>query len=134
MTFAKRKNNKPENPAMAGIAAALDHLQITHYRNNTGAIMGAAGYPVKFGLCTGSSDYIAYMPVTITADMVGKKVAVFMAVEAKAPGKKATADQKKFLDSLTAAGGCGFVSHSYEETRDGIAAYKQKLKVSSEKL
>ncbi len=123
----KRINKKPENPAMDQIDACLNHLGITHYRNNTGAIMGAAGYPVKFGLCVGSSDYIGYMPIKITPEMVGKTVAVFLAVEAKAPGKKATKDQREFLDGVKAAGGCAFVSHSYEETKNGITGYKNIL-------
>jgi hypothetical protein len=39
--------------------------------------------PVKFGLHVGSADLVGWKSVTITPDMVGKRVAVFLSVETK---------------------------------------------------
>ena len=44
---------------------------------------------IKYGLCNGSSDLIGWTPITITPDMIGKKIAVFTAIEVK---KKTNAD------------------------------------------
>lgn len=47
--------------------------------------MGKAGIP----------DHIAAVPIRITPEMVGKRVAIFMSIEAKAPNKKHNASDKQ---------------------------------------
>lgn len=42
---------------------------------------------------------------TITADMVGRSVAIFTAIEVKASDGKATTEQKKFIDLVKKNGG-----------------------------
>lgn len=49
--------------------------------------MGIAGVP----------DYIACMPVVITPEMVGKKVGLFVAPEAKSPSKKSNVSPSQAL-------------------------------------
>jgi hypothetical protein len=58
----------------------------------------ADGRVIKFGLCPGSADLIGFKSVEITPDMVGKRVAIFYAVEQKKPGGKTSDGQKKWLD------------------------------------
>ena len=55
------------------------------WRNNTGRLRDERGQLVTFGLCPGSADLIGYRTVVVTPDMVGQRLAVFAAVEVKAP-------------------------------------------------
>lgn len=60
---------------------------------------------ISFGLTEGSSDLIGYTSVTITPDMVGRKVAIFTALEIKQPGRQATPLQRNFIHVVKDAGG-----------------------------
>lgn len=86
------------------------------FRNNTGALKDAAGRLVRYGLCPGSSDLIGLREVTITPDMVGQTVAIFTAIEVKDRGRP-TAEQQRFIDSITAAGGLAGVARSVDDAR-----------------
>ena len=84
---------------------------LVHFRNSVGALKDENGRMVQFGLGTGSPDLVGYKKVTVTPDMVGKDLAIFVGMEIKMPGKKPRADQKHWLDSLAASGGiAGFVT------------------------
>lgn len=85
------------------------------WRNNTGRLRDESGRLVTFGLCPGSADLIGYRTVTITPDMVGQTVAVFAAVEVKAPRGRPTPEQTAFLEHVTAAGGLAGIARSVEE-------------------
>lgn len=61
--------------------------------------------PLNAGLCEGSSDLIGWIPVTVTPDMVGQKLAVFVALEVKTATGKVSEKQQKFIDAVTADGG-----------------------------
>ena len=68
--------------------------------------------PIMLGwLIEGSSDWIGYMATTITPSMVGKRIAVFTALESKRPdGGVVSKEQEGFLNALSDAGGiCGVV-------------------------
>lgn len=60
--------------------------------------------PFKAGV-PGMSDLIGWVPVAITPEMVGQTVAVYTAVETKAPRGRATDEQKAFIQVVSAAGG-----------------------------
>lgn len=79
----------------------------------------AAPRRVAFGLLPGSSDLIGFRTVTITADMVGQRLAVFAALEVKEPGGRhpVTDDQRRFLDAVAAAGGIAGVARDPEQAR-----------------
>jgi hypothetical protein len=85
------------------------------FRNQVGATHTPDGRLIRFGLCVGSSDLIGWVPLEITQDMVGQKVAVFAAVEVKKPGGKATEDQINFIRNVTRAGGYAGIARSPEE-------------------
>lgn len=104
----------------------LSHVRI--FRNNTAS--GWAGksiqqgndrlvknaYPLKAGLCTGSSDLIGIRTITITADMVGKTIGQFVACEVKrSPKEEPTPEQINFINMVNSRGGLGFVASSSEE-------------------
>lgn len=75
------------------------------FRNNVGVLTDARGNHITYGLCIGSSDLIGWRTLTVTPDMVGTKVAVFVAAEGKAGRHKATKEQAAFINTVRAAGG-----------------------------
>jgi hypothetical protein len=75
--------------------------------------------PLHAGLCKGSSDIIGWTPVVVTADMVGRRVAVFTALEVKTPGVPTTDEQAAFVRAVREAGGYAAVVKNVE---DGVAA------------
>jgi hypothetical protein len=75
------------------------------YRNNVGVLPDKRGIPVRYGLATGSSDLIGFVPVTVTPDMVGQTLAVFVSVETKAGRGKATKEQDQWLAMVAKHGG-----------------------------
>lgn len=85
------------------------------FRNNTGAYRDQNGQFVRFGLCVGSSDLIGLRSVVVTPDMVGKKVALFSAIEVKAEKGRPTADQTRFLHVVSEMGGLAGIARSEED-------------------
>ena len=88
------------------------------YRNNSGALKDEHGRLVRFGLGNESTalnrkfksaDLIGWRTVTVTPDMVGCKIAQFLARECKYEGWVYTGSereqaQKAFLDLVVAEG------------------------------
>ena len=101
------------------------------FRNNTGMawagekLQGPTGAarlvtlknarPLHAGLCKGSSDLIGWTPVEITESMVGKKLAVFTALEVKSPRGRTSEEQERFINEVTRAGGIGRVVRKPED-------------------
>lgn len=73
--------------------------------------------PVRFGLAIGSPDLVGWKSVTITKEMVGQKLAVFVGIEVKAGRNKATEKQAKFLQVLKEDGGVCGVARSEDEAK-----------------
>lgn len=95
------------------IQMATSKLGVRVFRNNRGMFLTLDGSrKVRAGLeVDGSSDLIGFTPVEITADMVGKKIAVFTAIEVKRPGGSKTKSQKDFVDFINKQGGlAGFAT------------------------
>jgi len=87
-------------------------------RNNCGQFRTEDGRYIRYGVGNpGGSDLIGWVTVTITPDMVGQTVAVFVAVEVKSPGKKAKPEQQRFLDAVNRLGGKAGVAHSVDEAK-----------------
>jgi hypothetical protein len=90
------------------------------HRNNRGAFKDETGRFVRFGVGDpGGSDLLGWKSVTITPEMVGKKIAVFTALECKIPGWKPSGaaqikhynEQLNFINAVKDAGGiAGFVT------------------------
>lgn len=90
------------------------------WRNNNGAFKDATGRVVRYGLgneskavsdVLKSADLIGWKTITITADMVGQKMARFLSVECKREGWKPSANdereqaQRRWADLVNEAGG-----------------------------
>lgn len=92
---------------------ALARAGSVMHRNNVGQYTDPkTGRPIRYGLCVGSSDLIGWTPVTITPDMVGRTLAVFTAVEVKAPHGRPTEPQLNFIAQVTKAGGFAGIARS----------------------
>ena len=88
------------------------------FRNNTGTLKDQNGRPVQFGLCKGSADLIGWKRVTVTPDMVGQQVAVFLSIEVKTPTGRIQPEQQQWLDAVQAAGGIAGVARSVDDALD----------------
>jgi len=95
--------------------------KVTHVSADTVVINSA--HPVKGGLCNGSSDLIGWHSVQVTPAMVGKKVAIFLALEAKTPIGRATNEQLAFNKAVTNAGGIAGIVRSVEDVDELLKSY-----------
>ena len=87
------------------------------WRNNTGALVDQQGRFLRFGLCKGSSDLIGLRSLEITPEMVGQRLAQFVALEVKAAHGVASPEQRAFLHLVQELGGVAAVCRSIEEAR-----------------
>lgn len=111
-------------------------------RNNSGAFKDETGRLVRFGLgnvskkandTMKSSDLIGVTEVTITPEMVGKKVAIFTAIEVKSPHYKPTPKDQRyiaqcnFINLVNSRGGIGAVCKTKQEFENVIKDYRDWL-------
>jgi hypothetical protein len=87
------------------------------FRNNTGTLRDQHGRPVQFGLCKGSADLIGWRTVTVTPEMVGTQVAVFLSIEVKTPTGRLRPEQQQWLEAVQSAGGIAGVARSVEDAQ-----------------
>ena len=80
-----------------------------------GDVIVRQGRPLHAGLCKGSSDLIGLRSITIGPEHLGQTLAVFAAVEVKAPTGRATAEQQAFIATVAAMGGLAGVARSVED-------------------
>ena len=92
------------------------------WRNNTGTLRDQHGRPVQFGLARGSADLIGYRTITITSDMVGTTVAVFLSIEVKTPTGRIRPEQRAWMETVQAAGGIAGVARSVEDAQRIVTA------------
>jgi VRR-NUC domain len=128
-----------ERELLNKIQIAFSRVGARLFRNNTG--MGWAGKivrphkkmlveispsdvlirqarPLNAGLCEGSSDLIGWTPVTITQSDVGKRVAIFTAVEVKYGSTRTTVAQAAWHDAIIRAGGLSKIARSVDDALD----------------
>ena len=78
---------------------------VTMFSNPVGnARYGSCRVPYGVG-GRGGSDYVGYRSIIVTPDMIGRRVAVFCAIEAKRPGEQPEPHQQAFINGVLAAGG-----------------------------
>lgn len=75
----------------------------------TGDVVIRNARPFHAGV-VGMSDLGGWMPVTVTPEMVGSTVAVYVQVEVKA-GTRPTKEQVAWIDAVNSAGGRAGVAH-----------------------
>jgi len=113
-----------ENQSSNEIRTALNTGKTRAFRNNIARI-NHQGRWINFGIPgAGGSDLIGFHSLTITPDMIGKRVAVFLAVECKSSKGKPTTDQTAFIEFIKASGGIAGVANSAESALNIISEYK----------
>lgn len=78
--------------------------------------------PLHAGLVVGGSDIIGLTTITITPEMVGRRVAVFTAVESKDGQGRLSSDQARFLKMVEERGGIAVVARSEEDALRAVGA------------
>lgn len=106
-----------EKAVQSQIMLALGSQKGTRlFRNTVGQCQTADGRHIRYGLCPGSADLIGWHTVTVTPDMVGKRVALFLSIEVKRKkGKGPSPEQENWLRVVQEAGGLAGVARSPEE-------------------
>ena len=97
------------------IRLQLGSSPVRLWRNNVGALRDERGRLVTYGLCKGSSDLIGLRQVLIGPEHLGQTLAVFSAIEVKAPKGRLLEEQRSFLELVERFGGYSGVATSVEE-------------------
>ena len=79
---------------------------------------GGSAVRVAFGLGKGTADLIGMKRVTITQDMVGSQVAVFVSVECKTATGATREEQKAWLAFVNSFGGIAGIARSIEDAKE----------------
>ena len=97
------------------------------WRNNTGALLDQQARFVRFGLCKGSSDLIGLRALEITPELVGQRLAQFVALEVKTAQGVLSQEQRAFLRLVKDLGGVAAVCRSVEEAEQLLGTPRQVL-------
>jgi hypothetical protein len=90
----------------------------TLYRNRRGMVRLPLGGMFPYGLGpNGFPDNVGYTTRVITPDMVGRRVAIFTAIEAKVDGP-ADPHQQECIERIRADGGIAGTAHNGEEAME----------------
>ena len=87
------------------------------FRNQRGKYRATDGRWIEYGLAHGASDLIGWRVVTITPDMIGMRLAQFVAIECKSGRRALTAGQSAFVNTVEQAGGRAGVVRTIDEVR-----------------
>lgn len=107
------------------IRLALSKLGVVAFRNNVGVAAYADGSRVSYGVGgPGGSDLIGWTTMTIGREHLGRRVAVFTAIEVKGPAGRVSKAQSHFLMTVEAHGGIAGVARSAEEAERLVRSWK----------
>jgi hypothetical protein len=106
-----------EHEIQQRIRLACGRGPVRLWRNNTGALVDQQGRFVRFGLCKGSSDLIGLRSMVVTPEMLGQRIAQFVALEIKAPQGVVSPQQQAFLRLVQELGGVASVCRSIEQAQ-----------------
>ena len=96
---------------------------LTLWRNNRGSIELGDGKRLTYGVGpNGASDLIGFRTLVVTQQMVGKRIAQFVAVECKAPGSEPSNDQITFINRIQFAGGRAGIARSAQDAEEIVSA------------
>lgn len=108
-----------EMAVLRRILEACARGEVRLFRNQVGQYELKDGRILRSGLCKGSSDLIGYRSVVVTPEMVGQRLAVFVALEVKDKGRL-TAEQAQFLEVVRRAGGIAAEVRSVEDAERSL--------------
>lgn len=104
-----------EKNIQTNIMLAASQNGATIFRNNVGQAVYPSGRRVDYGLCKGSSDLIGWRTVTVTPDMIGKRLALFLAIEVKTTTGAIRKEQITFINNVRNAGGLAGVARTPDD-------------------
>ena len=110
-----------ESELQRRIMVAMSNAGARVFRNQVGQYPLQDGRVLRSGLCVGSSDLIGWHSVEITPDMIGRRVAVFTAVEVKGQHGRLSGPQQIFLNAVRSAGG---IAVEARDVDSAVAALK----------
>ena len=116
-----------EHEIQQRIRLACGRGAVRLWRNNTGALVDQQGRFVRFGLCKGSSDLIGLRSLEITTELVGLRLAQFVALEIKTAQGVLRPEQQAFLRLVQQLGGVAAVCRSVEEAEQLLGSPRQVL-------
>lgn len=128
VTPPKPKRQRKESNLVEQLLKRAGQLGMKLWRNQVGTYKLADGRYISSGLCVGSSDLIGYIPVVITPEMLGKTIAVFVAVEAKSPTGRASQRQLDFINHIVESGGVAVIATAPEAIDQMHSGAKHLLK------
>ena len=109
-----------EHEIQQRIRLACGHGPVRLWRNNSGALVDQQGRLVRFGLAKGSSDLIGLRTLEITPDLVGQRLAQFVALEIKGARGVASPEQRAFLKLVEQLGGLAAICRSVEAAEQAL--------------
>ena len=104
-----------ERSIKAAIRLAVSEPGTVLFNNPVGVAVYPDGSRVPYGLVPGAADLIGWRSVVVTPAMVGRRVAVFAAVETKAPRGRREQHQRNFVEQVREAGGLAGFARSVDE-------------------
>ena len=116
-----------EHEIQQRIRLACGRGPVRLWRNNTGALVDQQGRFVRFGLCKGSSDLIGLRSLDVTPELVGRRLAQFVALEVKTAQGVLSPEQRAFLRLVQQFGGVAAVCRSVEEAEQLLGGPRQVL-------
>lgn len=117
--------SNPESHIQAAVWSTIGHLPgIRVFRNNVGTAATKDGRFIKFGLCPGSSDLIGWTEYVVAPEDVGRRIAVFTALEIKTATGRATCQQRAFIDAVNNAGGIAGVVRNAQQAIELLESYQ----------
>lgn len=97
------------------------------FRNNVGRLKDVRGRWVQYGIPgEGGSDLIGWTSILIDASMLGQRVAVFTAIEAKAGLTRTTEEQRGWLEHVRGVGGIAGVARSVKDFEEAIDEFRRR--------
>lgn len=105
------------NTGSAWIGASVKFTKRQSVNVESGDVLVKQGRYFTAGLCVGSSDLIGIKSVEITPDMIGKKIAIFTAIEVKKINGRVSKEQTNFINMINSLGGIAFIARSDDEAK-----------------
>ncbi len=109
-----------EHEIQQRIRLACGRGRVRLWRNNTGALVDQQGRFVRFGLCKGSSDLIGLRSLVVTSELVGQRIAQFVALEVKTPHGVVSPEQRAFLQLVEQLGGVAAVCRTIQQAQAAL--------------
>jgi hypothetical protein len=114
-----------ESQIQSDIRVALNKADTRAWRNNI-AKLNVKGRWIDYGIPgKGGSDLIGCHSITIQPHHVGRKVAVFLAIECKSPNGRIKPEQQRFINFIQDKGGIAGVARSVDEAEEIIREYER---------